>query len=463
MAGQTLEVSVSAATQQAQAEGLLNLLQLELESTRKENKSQSYLSKGLDFLYKGDEISQIKLELKEKRIQEHINQGNFDAVAKMRDEVHQSIESNQKRRDTQNNVSFYGGTALKIGALFYGGPIGWAATAGFYAADAAHMNDDISKQILDAGLGATKGLAYKGLVTGVMDSRLPLPAKGLAMSLGGRGLDVALTSDSYINPQTGRFSFSTGLMNTGKELTNLNHLAVDAAVMTVGFGLGYGLQRSLGATISNSPLYSRIATSGMAGVSRGSIGEMAAMRAAGESFSFQRVASKGLLMGTVYALAAVPGALQADHQYHQQHKQEGSQLQQGDGKTDVQFAEYKKVGTVKAVQLKQAATWTTSKGETMQAAAGDWQLTGSDDSVWSVKPDIFQQTYGPVAGQEGVYAKTAITRASQLTKPTTVQTLEGQGSGVAGDYLVRGPKGEQYIVPKAKFESMYQQIKPEGN
>ncbi len=58
-------------------------------------------------------------------------------------------------------------------------------------------------------------------------------------------------------------------------------------------------------------------------------------------------------------------------------------------------------------------------------------------------------------GSSGEFAKTAITRAVKLAQPVTIQTLEGQGSGQAGDYLVVGPQGEQYIVPGAKFEAMY--------
>jgi hypothetical protein len=463
MSGQTLEFNnyVTPTDEKSVAEEMLRSVRQELKADEQGKKGRSYLGTALDFVYRFDEGANKKLQNYEAEIDKDIKDQNYGAAAKMREEVDSAVKKDSKHRDIQNGIDLYGGTALKIGALFYGGKVGWGATAGLYALDSARPNDEGWKQALDFGLGATKGIAYKGMLTGVMESNLALPVKGLALSLGGRGLDTLLTSDNYYDQKSGKFNFSTGLRATGRELTDVKHLAIDGAVMTVGFGLGYGLNRFLGPVVQNSPLWSRIATSGMAGVSRGAIGEVAAMEAAGEQFSFQRMARSGALMGTVYALAAVPGAIQADHQYHVQHQNDAqnhnhdTQTPTNDNTKDFQFREFKKVGTVRAEQLHESTNWTTSKGEVMHAEAGDMKITGADGSTWSVKPDIFQQTYSPVAGSAGEFAKTAITRASQLTQPITIQTLEGQGSGQPGDYLIRGPKGEEYIVPKAKFESMY--------
>jgi hypothetical protein len=449
------------------AEELLRSVHEQLKADDDAKRGRSYLGTALSYLDPFAGSAHSKLEKYRDELETDVKREDYGAAAKLQAEVSKSIASDQKHGAVQDGISFYGGTALKVGALFYGGRVGWGATAGLYAADAANPYDSFGKQAVDLGLGATKGVAYKALVNGVMDSHLSLPVKGLAMSLGGRGLDTLLTSDSYFDRNSGRYNFTTGLMNTGSELTNVKHLAVDAAVMGVGFGLGYGVNRFLGPMVSESPLWSRIASSGMAGASRGAIGEISAMEAAGEQFSFSRVMKKSALMGTVYALAAVPGAIQADHQYQAQHHQndaqhhsqdntdDKSQATTGDGTDQIAFRQFKKLGTVQAEQLKAPTTWTTSKGETMQAEAGDFKVTGPDGSTWSVKPDIFQQTYSQVEGTPGTFAKTAITNAYQLTQPTTIQTLEGQGSGNPGDYLVRGPKGEEYIVPKAKFESMY--------
>ncbi len=125
-----------------------------------------------------------------------------------------------------------------------------------------------------------------------------------------------------------------------------------------------------------------------------------------------------------------------------------------------EFHEYVKTQGVEAVQLKESTEWTTSNGDKMKADAGDWKITGPDGSTWSCKADIFAKTYTESA--PGHYVKTAATNARVLTKPTTIQTLEGTGTGNAGDYLVRGVNGEEYIVSKVKFESMYKR-KNEGS
>lgn len=127
---------------------------------------------------------------------------------------------------------------------------------------------------------------------------------------------------------------------------------------------------------------------------------------------------------------------------------------------DEEFHEYVKTAGVEAEQLTEPLEWTTASGDKMKAEKGDWKITGADGSTWSVKPDIFAKTYSEVG--PGHYIKTASTKARVLTKATTIQTLDGAGTGNAGDYLVRGVNGEEYIVTKAKFESMYKR-KHEGS
>lgn len=450
-----------------QAQQLLKEVRNELELHNQVDRGRSYLDKGFDLIWRGDERSQQRLTQIEQQLQQDMKQQNFDAILKMRDEANSAIQKDRKQLGVQGDISMYGGTALKVGALFYGGRAGWGATAGFYALDQAKPGDDIAKQLLDGGMGATKGVATKFLLNTVLDSKLALPLKGGALSIAGRGLDTALTSENYLDPTSGRFSLRMGITATGAEMLNVKHLAVDAAVMGAAYGIGFGVHKFAGSNLANSPFLSRITTSGIAGVSRGAIGEMAAARAAGRPISWKDVGTRAAIMGGVYSIAAVPGAIQADHairQAQQNAKQhDGQDNAQGNpvanpDATDAGLREYRKVGTVKAEQLTKPIQWTTSKGEVMSADAGDWKITGGDGSTWSVKPDIFAQTYSEVAGSPGTFAKTAITRATKLTAPITIQTLEGQGSGVAGDYLVVGPKGEKYIVSGAKFESMYRPV-----
>lgn len=443
--------------QAVEAQQALSALQQEIQAHRAADKNRSYLDKAFDFLWRSDEKSLKRLQNLEFDMRRDLATGDVAAASRRRDEVSTAIQKDQKAVKLQNDISFYGSTGLKVGALFVSGPYGWAATAGFYMLDQAKPKDSVGKQLVDAGLGAAKGLAFKGLLNGVLSSGWNIALKGGAMSLGGRALETALTSENYYDKKAGGYSLVTGLRATGGELTNLEHLAVDAVVMGVAFGVGYGLNHVTGGALRASPFYSRIATSGVAGLSRGAMMEVSAARAAGEAFSLQRIGTRAVLMGTVYSLAAVPGAWQADAAARHAHDQSDKNVvTDQEAVPDQQsFHEYRKVGTVRAEQLTQPTDWTTSKGEVMHAEAGDWKITGPDGSTWSVKPDIFAKTYSAVPGSSGEFAKTAITRAIKLTQPVTIQTLEGQGSGEVGDYLVVGPQGEQYIVPGAKFEAMY--------
>ncbi len=111
----------------------------------------------------------------------------------------------------------------------------------------------------------------------------------------------------------------------------------------------------------------------------------------------------------------------------------------------------RKAGTVKAEHLKENIQWKSTNGDTLEGVAGDWKLTGPDGSTWTVKPDIFAKTYGEVTPGSGVYEKTALAKAMKLKVDYSVKSLEGNSSGKVGDYLVRGPNNEFYIVNGAKI------------
>ncbi|MFN8658487.1 MAG: PGDYG domain-containing protein [Candidatus Obscuribacterales bacterium] len=431
-------------------------LQQELHGHKQQDDDRSYLGKAFDWVYRSDEKSYSEMERLANKVDASLKNNDFAAVEKMRDEIRQAVEHDQKVLGRQNDIAYFGSTGLKIGALFLGGPLGWGATAGLYMLDAARPKDSYGMQAVDAGLGLAKGLAFKGLIGATMTSQLALPFKAGIMSFGGRALDTALTSQNYYDAKNQQYSLWTGVKATGAELTDVRHLAIDAAVMGTAYVGSLALTKVLSMpSIAASPFYTRVGSSAISGISRGAITEMAAYEAAGVPYNWSRILQRSLLTGTVYGLAAVPGALQAEAAAARASHDDSHQGDGHDG-NQFQYREYRKLGTVKAEQLQKPADWTTAKGDAMHGDAGDWKVTGPDGSTWTVKPDIFAQTYSEVSGSPGVFAKTAITRALQLTGPTTIKTLEGTGTGDAGDYLVVGPKGEQYIVTQAKFESMYQ-------
>lgn len=423
-------------------------LQNEINQHRNADLNRSYLGKAFDYVYRSDENSYKKMEELEKKAIVNMQAGDVDAIEKMRDEVMQAVEKDKTALRWQNDISSLGGAGLKIGALFFGGKIGYAASAGFFAADEAKPNDKLGAQAVDLTLGATKGLAFKFMLDKTMGSNMPLALKGGAMSIGGRTLDTALTRSNYYDQKEGGYSLWTGVKATGAEMINPEHLAVDAAVMGTAYMGGWAIGAA--APKLMTPFSQKVGTSAIAGASRGMISEITAARIAGENINWARVGGKGLATSIVYGFAAVPGALHADYQVQHQH----------DGAGDGNYLVFKKGGTVKAEQLSQNMEWKSTNGDTLTGQAGDWKLTGPDGSTWTVKPDIFAKTYGEVTPGSGVYEKTALARAMKLKVDYTVKSLEGDSSGKVGDYLVRGPNNEFYIVNGSKFEGMYTEVKP---
>ncbi|MBP6746082.1 hypothetical protein KA344_12680 [bacterium] len=411
----------------------LKRLDAEIRDHKKQENEQSYLGSAFDFLYRKDEKSLKALEAMKLTAEDALKKGDLATVEGMTKNVNKQIEEDLRVRGWQKDINFYGSTGVKVGAVMFGGPIGWAATGALYMADEARPADSAKEQLVDAGFGLVKGLAFKGLVGGVVGSNLNLGLKGAAMSLGGRGIDTLATSRNYYD-QAGNFSPLDGLGHAAANSFTPTNLAMDAAAMGIGYGIGKGVSKAFGPVLERSAFWTRIASSGVYGASSGAVAEVSMARATGEAVSLRRVGTRAAASGLLYSLASVPGALQADV---------------------MDYREYRKLGTVNAEKLDQPIEWKTGNGDPMRGEAGDWMVSDASGSKWTVKPDIFAKTYGEVPGCLGQYQKTALGVARRLTFPTTIETLEGKGSGNAGDYMMRGPAGESYIVSKSKFESIY--------
>ncbi len=99
----------------------------------------------------------------------------------------------------------------------------------------------------------------------------------------------------------------------------------------------------------------------------------------------------------------------------------------------------------------------------MISHAGDWIIHPPDGSEPYVARGMnkdglsaFEDNYAEMAGFPGQYAKRAVSMAVRLEKPSVVQhPQQGVTAGLAGDYLVVEPNGNQYIVPKTKWEAQY--------
>jgi len=84
-----------------------------------------------------------------------------------------------------------------------------------------------------------------------------------------------------------------------------------------------------------------------------------------------------------------------------------------------------------------------------------WEALDDGLAIWSVKPEVFAMTYEPVGG---LYHKHSTVQAVRLRFPCTLQTLEGNASAAAGDWLARNASGEVWPVQDRNFDARYEPI-----
>ncbi|OBI13177.1 hypothetical protein A5712_05785 [Mycobacterium sp. E2327] len=116
-------------------------------------------------------------------------------------------------------------------------------------------------------------------------------------------------------------------------------------------------------------------------------------------------------------------------------------------------------GTVTAEQRDTPWTWTSDSGHTMRADAGDWAVQ-DDGKVWSVRDNIFRDTYEPAG--DGRWRRKGTVQARPAQAGETVNTLEGAATAADGDWVVRGSNGEQWPVSGAEFARRYTEV-PEAS
>lgn len=124
--------------------------------------------------------------------------------------------------------------------------------------------------------------------------------------------------------------------------------------------------------------------------------------------------------------------------------------------------EYIKTSTVQARMIDQDGfKWTNhdaAPGHQQQVAnRGDWLISPPDGGPKYVADGkFFRENYHSMPGFPGRYAKSVGVRAQVLHGPASVRNpKQGTTSGDKGDYLITETGGNQYIVPKGKFEGQY--------
>lgn len=219
---------------------------------------------------------------------------------------------------------------LKTAGLFLRGRVGLAGTIVLYAADQASPSDNFSSQLADAGLGALKGGLLKGTFEVLGTKDVPVAARGVALGVSSRVLELGLSRQTYADPLTGSFSLEAGLKNLASGSLNRHALASDVAVFTAAHGMMAGLNRATLGGLKSSPFWSTALTGSTFGVASGTAGELMRQQTAGEPVNISRAIGKGLTQGAIDTLAAMPGGVQARASLHRQFKDSFGVLTRGE-------------------------------------------------------------------------------------------------------------------------------------
>ncbi len=115
-----------------------------------------------------------------------------------------------------------------------------------------------------------------------------------------------------------------------------------------------------------------------------------------------------------------------------------------------------RTGEVTATQLDQPWSWTTHIGDVLHAAAGDWQVYGDNGRVWSVDPGVFARTYEHIAGDR--WRRIGEVDARQAIAGEVVKSIEGEQRATAGDWVISGANGEQWVTSAEHFAANYRPL-----
>jgi hypothetical protein len=82
---------------------------------------------------------------------------------------------------------------------------------------------------------------------------------------------------------------------------------------------------------------------------------------------------------------------------------------------------------------------------------------------YGVQLAVFFETHKCLPGHAHCYVKSVEVRAARVSTPTAVRTsvggsLEMAAQALAGDFIVRNPKGEEYVMPAEEFLRRYDPV-----
>jgi len=291
----------------------LDLAREEIEAHQKRDASRSSLSRVVGLVSSSDERSLSALKKLASDYEKAVQAGDRSSAERLEKELRQKVESDQKAVERKDDICRYGTGFLKTAGMFMRGKGGLLGTAAAYAADQINPDDTASVMAFDGLLGAGKGVALKGLFGKLGEAPLGIAARGVALGVGTRVTDLALTRQTWLDEQ-GNFSGWSALKTIQRASLSWESATADAAVSVLAHGMVKGGGAITGSALRRSPLASTLMTASSFGLISGSNAEVQRQMAMGRAWTdidWIQVGKSGLIQGSLDTIAGVPGGVQA--------------------------------------------------------------------------------------------------------------------------------------------------------
>lgn len=125
------------------------------------------------------------------------------------------------------------------------------------------------------------------------------------------------------------------------------------------------------------------------------------------------------------------------------------------------WATYERVGQVRATRLNAAHRWTTAGGARMRGEPGDWLVVDPMGGERTVAASVFRATHAHIEADRWRRVGRVTARRANLGE--MIASLEGGQRAGAGDWVVRDPVGNEWLVPERVFAGSYRLVGGDGH
>jgi hypothetical protein len=111
-------------------------------------------------------------------------------------------------------------------------------------------------------------------------------------------------------------------------------------------------------------------------------------------------------------------------------------------------------GVVFARQRDEPWTWATTDGQTLQGAAGDWEVFDPRGHTHSVAAAVFEGSHKRIDGDR--WRRVGTVKVRPAREGERIATLEGELVAGAGEWVVKGELGEEWIISAERLAAGYE-------